>query len=133
MQLKTLLLVVATGAAAQSPTRITPSLTSSAPASTSTSLPGLVAQLPQCALSCFSTAAQGIGCAPSDFACLCSNSASLVAKLGPCIVLSSCSTDDISSKFDPFLQTPPAQIGMAEEGRDWLVLFGLLNRPCSRE
>lgn len=80
----------------------TPSATASAPATTGTSVTDLVSQLPECALNCFSQAASDIGCAPTDFKCLCASTSELVAKVGPCVLLGgSCSSDEISSKPYP--------------------------------
>ncbi|KAM0331367.1 hypothetical protein ACHAQA_003039 [Verticillium albo-atrum] len=79
------------------------SATASSPASAATSsstansdtLPGLVDQLPRCAVSCLVSAASDIGCSSTDFQCLCSSATNLATSIGPCVLLSSgCGTDD---------------------------------------
>jgi len=90
---------LAAGAAAQQ-TTFPPPATTTASGPTSTKLPDLVAQLPRCALQCFSSAARDINCAPSNFACLCSNSDNLIAKVGPCAFLG-CSSDELGRTSIP--------------------------------
>ncbi|KAI5922025.1 hypothetical protein F4810DRAFT_675985 [Camillea tinctor] len=94
-------------AAAQNATSTSPvvgasgSVTASASAaatSTDVSLPELVSQLPQCAVSCLSTAANAAGCAATDFTCLCGSgkdrfSSSMIGCIG---FSSGCSGDDIN-------------------------------------
>ncbi|KAI1080431.1 hypothetical protein F5B20DRAFT_112781 [Whalleya microplaca] len=67
-------------------------------AQNSTSLPDLVSQIPQCAVSCFSSAAKDAGCATTDFVCLCGDKKSaFISSITPCIGLGgSCSASDIS-------------------------------------
>ncbi len=87
-------------AAQQSSLTSAPTLasTSSAPAPASTDLPGLLAQLPKCALSCLQTAATAVKCQVTDLKCLCSNSTGLISSLGPCVAFSStCNGNDINS------------------------------------
>ncbi|KAI0004728.1 hypothetical protein F4779DRAFT_69130 [Xylariaceae sp. FL0662B] len=69
-----------------------------AAAQNSTSLPDLVSQIPQCAVSCFSSSAQDAGCAATDFVCLCGDKKdAFIQSITPCIGLGgSCSQDDIS-------------------------------------
>ena len=66
---------------------------------TSESLPDLVEQLPQCAMSCFQSAAKDINCAVTDFACLCgSKKQDFVNKITPCVAIGAgCSSDDLNS------------------------------------
>ncbi|KAL7619529.1 hypothetical protein AAE478_010069 [Parahypoxylon ruwenzoriense] len=63
------------------------------------SLPDLVAQIPKCATSCFSSAAQDAQCAATDFTCLCgSGRDQFTSSITPCILIrSGCSQDDIST------------------------------------
>ncbi|OIW27015.1 hypothetical protein CONLIGDRAFT_635240, partial [Coniochaeta ligniaria NRRL 30616] len=80
----------------------TPTTTSSTATTSPTNLPSLIASLPHCALGCLSDAATTIGCAPTNFTCLCAESGALVSNVGPCIISGSgCSPDDISSKPPP--------------------------------
>lgn len=85
--------------ATSSPTTSTAASPSSGSAST-TDLPGLINQLPRCALPCLESGAETIGCAVSDLTCLCSNSERLVTSVGGCILTAGCSTDDISKAAD---------------------------------
>lgn len=66
---------------------------------TSESLPDLVEQLPQCAMSCFQTAAKDIDCEVTDFACLCgSKKQDFVSKITPCVAFGAgCSSDELNS------------------------------------
>lgn len=65
---------------------------------TSESLPDLVEQLPQCAMSCFQSAAKDINCAVTDFACLCGpRKQDFVSKITPCVAIGAgCSSDDLN-------------------------------------
>ncbi|KAL0936952.1 uncharacterized protein CTRU02_209168 [Colletotrichum truncatum] len=73
------------------------SATTSAASSGSTDLPGLVSQLPTCAVSCLNSAAKTIGCSATDFSCLCTNQERLISTLTPCVLTAGCSTDDIAT------------------------------------
>ncbi|WYZ43219.1 hypothetical protein EsH8_VI_000918 [Colletotrichum jinshuiense] len=73
------------------------SATTTAASSGSTGLPGLISQLPTCAVTCLSTAAQNIGCSVTDFTCLCESSERLITTLTPCVLTAGCSTDDIAN------------------------------------
>ncbi|KAM7186830.1 hypothetical protein V8F33_011588 [Rhypophila sp. PSN 637] len=57
------------------------------PTPTASGLPGLVSQLPACALPCFQSAAQTVKCTLSDFECLCksSNIQSFAVNMGSCL------------------------------------------------
>ena len=75
-------------------------ITTSSPSSSGTDLPSLVAQLPTCALPCFNTAAQKIGCGVEDLRCLCNanNAASLATNVGLCLGLgTSCDLSRVST------------------------------------
>ncbi|KAI1493826.1 hypothetical protein F5X96DRAFT_119786 [Biscogniauxia mediterranea] len=112
MQFTTVLLpLFAALAAAQNSTSTSPvaavsgSVTVSASASataTDASLPDLVSQLPQCAVSCLSTAANAAGCAATDFTCLCgSGKDKFTSSMIGCIGFGSgCSSDDINKASD---------------------------------
>ncbi|KAL1864762.1 hypothetical protein VTK73DRAFT_5677 [Phialemonium thermophilum] len=93
-----LLASAAAQSTAQPTTNAAATTTAPSPSATSTaSLSGLVAQLPHCALSCFSQAATDIGCQASDFNCLCSNAQGLISKIGPCLVLGGpCGASDLN-------------------------------------
>ncbi|KAI5863946.1 hypothetical protein GGS23DRAFT_522497 [Durotheca rogersii] len=67
-------------------------------AQNSTSLPGLVSQIPTCAIPCFNSATQAANCASTDFSCLCTSGRdSFTSSIGPCILLGSeCTQEDIS-------------------------------------
>lgn len=69
---------------------------SSAPAATSTDLTSLVNQLPQCALGCLEESASSINCTTSDLPCLCNKSSQLVSAIAPCILTSSCNSNEQS-------------------------------------
>ena len=106
MQLRNLISLSLLGlAAAQSQSTGTPAssptTSSSAPTATATGVAGLVAQLPQCALRCFSLAASDIGCDAANLSCLCASSSELVAKIAPCLLLGACSSSDLNSKPSP--------------------------------
>ncbi|KAF9870748.1 hypothetical protein CkaCkLH20_11850 [Colletotrichum karsti] len=73
------------------------SATTSAAASGSTGLAGLVSQLPTCAVGCLSTAASEIGCSATDFTCLCNSQEKLISTLTPCVLTAGCSTDEIGT------------------------------------
>ncbi|KAH6683484.1 hypothetical protein F5X68DRAFT_242280 [Plectosphaerella plurivora] len=66
--------------------------TSSSP--TTTSLPELVSAVPACIFACLPKVGEEIGCSATDFDCICSDSASFIAHLGPCILRGSCGLDD---------------------------------------
>lgn len=65
----------------------------------SNSLPGLVDQLPRCAVGCLDTAAQNINCGVTDFACLCNNAEALGESMVSCILggSSDCGISDATS------------------------------------
>ncbi|KAK2057128.1 CFEM domain-containing protein [Colletotrichum caudatum] len=79
------------------------SATTTAPSSGSTGIAGLVSQLPTCAVSCIEKAAGTIGCAVTDFACLCNGQEKLLSTLTPCVLTAGCSSDEIaeSAKIAP--------------------------------
>ncbi|KAK3935119.1 hypothetical protein QBC46DRAFT_398236 [Diplogelasinospora grovesii] len=54
---------------------------------TATDLPGLVSELPSCAIPCFESSAKEIGCGVTDFSCLCraGNAASLGLDMVGCL------------------------------------------------
>lgn len=70
---------------------------------TSESLPDLVEQLPQCAMSCFKKGASRINCAVTDFACLCGDKKQeFINDIGPCVAFSSgCKSEDLASMLPP--------------------------------
>ncbi|KAJ4393935.1 hypothetical protein N0V93_003152 [Gnomoniopsis smithogilvyi] len=72
----------------------TTSMTATASGATSANIVSLVDQLPTCALPCLSSAATAINCTASDLPCLCSKSSQLATNIGPCVLFSSCSSDD---------------------------------------
>ncbi|KAI1770201.1 hypothetical protein F4818DRAFT_433789 [Hypoxylon cercidicola] len=67
-------------------------------AAQNSTLPDLVSQLPPCAASCLSSSAQDVGCATTDFTCLCGDKRQdFINSIGPCILFqSSCSGDEQS-------------------------------------
>ncbi|KAI0123576.1 hypothetical protein BJ170DRAFT_598792 [Xylariales sp. AK1849] len=68
-----------------------------AAAQSNTTLTGLVSQLPECALNCFSTAASSANCAVTDFACLCGDGKSkFISSITPCVAFGDCSSSDLS-------------------------------------
>ncbi|KAK2043505.1 CFEM domain-containing protein [Colletotrichum somersetense] len=73
------------------------SATTTAPSSGSTGIAGLVSQLPACAVSCIDKAASTIGCAATDFACLCNSQEKLISTLTPCVLTAGCSSDEIGA------------------------------------
>ncbi|XXH01486.1 hypothetical protein Hte_007846 [Hypoxylon texense] len=79
-------------------TAITLSLFAAVVAAQNSTLPDLVSQLPPCAASCLSSSAQDVGCATTDFTCLCGDKRQdFINSIGPCILLrSSCSGDEQS-------------------------------------
>ncbi|TLS29051.1 hypothetical protein PpBr36_01401 [Pyricularia pennisetigena] len=97
MQLRTLIVsFFAAVAVAQTPT------TGSTPSGTSGSSSNLVStvnDLPRCALGCLKSAAESINCNPGNFKCLCSNTQTLIASIGPC-ALRACNTADVGKLTD---------------------------------
>ncbi|CCF38206.1 hypothetical protein CH063_09354, partial [Colletotrichum higginsianum] len=73
------------------------SATTTASSSGSTGLPGLISQLPTCAVTCLNTAARNIGCSATDFTCLCDSQERLISSLTPCVLTAGCSADDIAN------------------------------------
>ncbi|TKW49460.1 hypothetical protein CTA1_12854 [Colletotrichum tanaceti] len=73
------------------------STTTTASSAGSTGLPRLIGELPTCAVTCLYTAANNIGCSPTDFNCLCDSQERLLSSLTPCVLTSGCSTDDIAA------------------------------------
>ncbi|KAJ4256073.1 hypothetical protein NW762_009148 [Fusarium torreyae] len=65
-----------------------------------TTLPGLVSEVPACAMSCFDSVASSIDCKPTDLECLCSSLGRFVAKMTPCIALGDCDLDQTSNATD---------------------------------
>ena len=61
--------------------------TCATPTPTASGLPGLVAQIPSCAVVCFASAARQVNCDPADFSCLCraGNAASLGLNAAGCL------------------------------------------------
>lgn len=72
--------------------------TTSAAATTTTDLIGLVSELPSCALECLSTAASTIDCNAADLTCLCGKATQFATAIGPCILTSTCDTDQQNGK-----------------------------------
>ncbi|CRK04481.1 hypothetical protein BN1723_014666 [Verticillium longisporum] len=88
---------IASGVAPQATPTDSASHSQSTPGSgtDSDTLPGLVDQLPRCAVSCLVSAADDIGCSSTDFACLCRSGTDLATSIGPCVLLSSgCGSSD---------------------------------------
>ncbi|OAA65248.1 Extracellular membrane protein, CFEM domain protein [Niveomyces insectorum RCEF 264] len=87
-------------AAGTTSTTTTATTASATPAGV-TSLPGLITELPPCALQCLTDASSQFGCAATDLSCICtnttSNRASLEAQVGSCILFSSsCQSSDLN-------------------------------------
>ncbi|PSR79551.1 hypothetical protein BD289DRAFT_341641, partial [Coniella lustricola] len=61
---------------------------------TTTDLVTLVSELPSCALDCLSQAAKSISCDAADLTCLCGKSTAFATAIGPCILSSTCSSDE---------------------------------------
>ncbi|OLN89986.1 hypothetical protein CCHL11_07217 [Colletotrichum chlorophyti] len=99
------------------------SATTTASSSSSTSLPDLVSQLPTCAVSCLSSAADTIGCSATDFSCLCQSQEKLISTLTPCVLMAGCSTTEIeqAAKVAPNIcqqvQNNPAASDLASASR----------------
>ncbi|KAI1504076.1 hypothetical protein F5X99DRAFT_373383 [Biscogniauxia marginata] len=85
-------------AVAQNATSSSP-VSSASASPTATSLPDLISQLPQCAVSCLGTAADAAGCAATDFTCLCGTGREkFTSSIAGCIAFGSgCSSQDISN------------------------------------
>ncbi|KAI6086314.1 hypothetical protein F4821DRAFT_238485 [Hypoxylon rubiginosum] len=75
---------------------ISVSLFAAVAAAQNSTLPDLVSQLPSCAAGCLSSSASDVGCATTDFTCLCGDKRQdFINSIGPCIFLqASCSSDD---------------------------------------
>ncbi|CEF74433.1 hypothetical protein FGSG_02181 [Fusarium graminearum PH-1] len=67
---------------------------------TQTSLPGLASQVPNCVAVCLRNLHESIGCDVGDIVCLCKSKASLISKVGLCVVGSQCDFEDASSSTD---------------------------------
>ncbi|KAH6894673.1 hypothetical protein B0T10DRAFT_590368 [Thelonectria olida] len=65
-------------------------------ATTTTSLAELVNGIPTCVAGCPENIHEAIGCDAADLECLCSDVASLVAHIGPCIIKNGCDINDAS-------------------------------------
>ncbi|KAM0547215.1 hypothetical protein ACHAPJ_010476 [Fusarium lateritium] len=65
-----------------------------------TTLPGLVSEIPACAMKCIDSVATSIKCKPTDLECLCSSLGKFVAKMTPCIALGDCDLDQTSNATD---------------------------------
>lgn len=66
---------------------------------TQTSLPALASQVPSCVAGCLGVVHEGIGCDAGDIVCLCENKASLISKVGLCIVGAQCGSEDATGKL----------------------------------
>ncbi|CAK7199786.1 hypothetical protein SEUCBS139899_002470 [Sporothrix eucalyptigena] len=68
---------------------------------TPTSLTGLIAAVPVCALSCLALVSVNLGCASTDLTCVCRSSvdasASLAAQLGACLLQAGCNGTDLNA------------------------------------
>lgn len=62
-------------------------------------LPELVEQLPQCAMSCFKQGASAVNCALTDFACLCGDKKQqFINDITPCVAFGAgCNSEDLNS------------------------------------
>ncbi|KAI1339767.1 hypothetical protein F5Y15DRAFT_68776 [Xylariaceae sp. FL0016] len=66
-------------------------------AQNSTSLTGLVSQLPDCAAGCLPDAAEAAGCGETDLTCICGTGKSkFISSISGC-ALTACDSDDLSS------------------------------------
>ncbi|KAL0943285.1 uncharacterized protein CTRU02_201171 [Colletotrichum truncatum] len=84
-----LLLVLAGFTAATTVSQTT--ATSSLP----TTLPGLVSNVPSCALPCWNKVSTEIGCDTGNLKCLCETPGELEVKMGICILSSTCTRDQL--------------------------------------
>ncbi|MDA4132491.1 MAG: CFEM domain-containing protein [Thaumarchaeota archaeon] len=81
------------------------------------SIGGLVAQIPSCALGCIATAAESQGCSITDYQCQCGKASAIQLDAQPCIQ-AGCSAADQASEFDaadgfycrPVIYTPGGSI-----------------------
>ncbi|KAH7353385.1 hypothetical protein B0T11DRAFT_300533 [Plectosphaerella cucumerina] len=95
--------------------------TTTSPSAAATSLPDLVSQVPTCILGCLPKVGEEIGCSPTDFECICSDSGSFVAHLARCMVSNSEScgskdAEDGTTLFDPIcnaVRASPAPAAVA--------------------
>ncbi|CEI66055.1 hypothetical protein FVEN_g4534 [Fusarium venenatum] len=67
---------------------------------TQTSLPALASQVPNCVAVCLGNLHEAIGCDAGDIVCLCKSKASLISKVGLCVIGSQCDFEDASSSTD---------------------------------
>ncbi|RSL56811.1 hypothetical protein CEP53_006676 [Fusarium sp. AF-6] len=74
--------------------------TTTASAPKPTTLPVLVSEVPSCVAGCLESTHEEIGCDAANIECLCSEVASLVAKMGPCIIKHGCELDEASDGTD---------------------------------
>jgi hypothetical protein len=72
---------------------------------TQTSLPALASQVPSCVAGCLGTIHESVGCDAGDIVCLCKQKASLISKVGLCIVGAQCDFEDVTGRF--FYYTKP--------------------------
>lgn len=89
MQITTFLATSAVFVASAAAQSATGTITSSAPASTSTGggdLNSLISQFPQCAIDCLDSSSSSTGCSASDLTCLCANSDTLISSIGLCVL-----------------------------------------------
>jgi hypothetical protein len=59
----------------------------------------LIAQIPQCAIACLTTAATSIGCSAMDYSCQCKAMDKMTAAALSCITSSGCTNDEIASMW----------------------------------
>ncbi|KAI7763182.1 hypothetical protein LZL87_012219 [Fusarium oxysporum] len=67
---------------------------------TQTSLPALASQVPSCVAGCLGVVHESIGCDVGDIVCLCIHKASLISKVGLCIVGAQCGFEDATGSTD---------------------------------
>ncbi|KAH8675064.1 hypothetical protein BGZ61DRAFT_591370 [Ilyonectria robusta] len=77
--------------------------TTTASSASSTDLPGLLSQVPNCILGCLPKVGEEIGCKSTDLECLCSDIGALVAHMATCVPGSGCGIKDVSDGTDLLL------------------------------
>ncbi|RGP81369.1 cfem domain-containing [Fusarium longipes] len=79
---------------------ITAQATTTVSSPTQTSLPALASQVPSCVAGCLGVVHESIGCEAGDIVCLCIHKASVISKVGLCIIGAQCNFEDATGSTD---------------------------------
>ncbi|KAH6990160.1 hypothetical protein EDB80DRAFT_882167 [Ilyonectria destructans] len=74
--------------------------TTTTSSASSTDLPSLLSQVPDCILGCLPDVGEEIGCKSTDLECLCSDIGALVAHMATCVPGNKCGIKDVNDGID---------------------------------